>query len=185
MNLPARQLTIEPLTREAFAPFGDVIDKEVSEYFMINNGSTRRYHRMADVDVTEGGGEPIISIFQATPLEYPLPIKMMERHPLGSQAFIPLLGNPYLILVAPKGDTPDPSKLRAFLSNGRQGVNYHKGVWHHPVLALTDSDQFLIVDRAGPGNNCDEVFFSDDINVELALDSLAQQEDQRIVSTAS
>lgn len=169
-----RQLTVEPLTQEAFQPFGDVIDKEASSYFMINNGSTRRYHRMADVDVADEGGMPIISIFQAMPLHYPLSIKMMERHPLGSQAFIPLLGNPYLILVAPKGDKPDPNGLRAFLSNGKQGVNYYKGVWHHPVLALSEQDQFLIVDRAGEGNNCDEVYFTDNVRVELALDSLDQ-----------
>lgn len=165
-------LKIEPLTPEAFKPYGDLIDKESSEFFMINNGSTRRYHRMADVDVADNGGEPIISIFQATPLQYPLQVKMMERHPLGSQAFVPLLGNPYLILVAPKDDSPDPSAIRAFISNGKQGVNYHKGVWHHPVLALTEQDQFLIVDRAGPGNNCDEVYFSDKVQVELTLDDL-------------
>lgn len=169
-----RQLTIEPLTKEAFQPFGDVIDKDASDYFMINNGSTRRYHSLAEVDVADEGGKPIISIFQATPLQYPLTVKMMERHPLGSQAFIPLLGNQYLILVAPKGDKPDPNALRAFLSNGKQGVNYRKGVWHHPVLALSDQDQFLIVDRAGEGNNCDEVYFTDDVQVELALDSLEQ-----------
>lgn len=165
-----KQLTIEPLTQEAFAPFGDVIDKESSEFFMINNGSTRRYHRLADVDVSDAGGDPIISIFQATPLQYPLHIQMMERHPLGSQAFIPLLGNVYLIVVAPKGESPKTSELRAFISNGKQGVNYRKGVWHHPVLALVERDQFLIVDRAGPGNNCDEVYFDVDDRVELSLD---------------
>ncbi|KKD00860.1 ureidoglycolate lyase [Photobacterium sp. WH77] len=175
MSTPVRQLTIEPLTREAFAPFGDVIDKEVSDYFMINNGSTRRYHAMANVDVQEEGGSAIISIFEAQPLSYPLQIAMMERHPLGSQAFIPLLGNPYLILVAPAGDTPDPAQLKAFYSNGRQGVNYGKGVWHHPVLALRKDDQFLVVDRAGPGNNCDEVYFSDDVRIELSLSSLEQE----------
>lgn len=167
-----KTLKVEPLTPEAFKPFGDLIDKDNSEFFMINNGSTRRYHRMADVDVADNGGEPIISIFQATPLQYPLSIKMMERHPLGSQAFVPLLGNPYLILVAPKADTPEPDAIRAFISNGKQGVNYHKGVWHHPVLALKEEDQFLVVDRAGPGNNCDEVYFSDKVQVELTLDDL-------------
>ena len=168
----AISLKVEPLTKEAFKPFGDVIDKEVSDYFMIDNGSTRRYHRMADVDVADNGGEPIISIFQATPLTYPLNIQMMERHPLGSQAFIPLLGHPYLIVVAEKGEDLQPQALRAFLSNGRQGVNYHKGVWHHPVLALQPDDQFLIVDRAGEGNNCDEVYFEQSTEVVLSLDDL-------------
>ncbi|WP_153448411.1 ureidoglycolate lyase [Vibrio algicola] len=165
-------LTVEPLTQDAFAPFGDVIDKAESEYFLINNGSTRRYHQLANVDVADNGGTPIISIFQATPLAYPLQISMMERHPLGSQAFIPLLGNPYLIVVAEKGDGLQPQALRAFMSNGKQGVNYHKGVWHHPVLALQPDDQFLIVDRAGEGHNCDEVYFDQSTQINLSLDKL-------------
>ncbi|AIW15676.1 ureidoglycolate lyase [Vibrio tubiashii] len=171
MSNGIRRLTIEPLTKQAFAEFGDVIEVDNSDYFMINNGSTRRYHKLASTDVQEQGGEAIISIFQAMPLSYPLTIKMLERHPLGSQAFVPLLGQPYLIVVAPKGDQPSLKSCRAFLSNGRQGVNYHKGVWHHPVLALTDQDQFLIVDRGGEGHNCDEVYFENDL-VSLHLDDL-------------
>lgn len=162
MSNGIRHLAIEPLTKQAFAGFGDVIEVAGSDYFMINNGSTRRYHKLAEADVEEQGGRAIISIFQATVLQYPLTIRMLERHPLGSQAFIPLLGQPYLIVVAPKGDSPSLSQCRAFISNGKQGVNYHKGVWHHPVLALSDQDQFLIVDRAGMGNNCDEVYFDRD-----------------------
>ncbi|KJY81900.1 ureidoglycolate hydrolase [Vibrio galatheae] len=182
MSTGTRRLTIEPLTKQAFAEFGDVIEVDNSDYFMINNGSTRRYHKLATTDVQDQGGEAIISIFQATPLSYPLTINMLERHPLGSQAFVPLLGQPYLIVVAPKGDAPSLSSCRAFWSNGRQGVNYHKGVWHHPVLALTDQDQFLIVDRGGEGHNCDEVYFDTDL-VSLDLDSLPecnqQQQKQR------
>ncbi|UTV29694.1 ureidoglycolate lyase [Photobacterium atrarenae] len=171
MSNGLRRLTITPLTQEAFAPFGDVIEVENRDYFMINNGSTRRYHQLAETDVAEQGGRAIISIFQATPLVYPLTVSMLERHPLGSQAFVPLLGQPYLIVVAPKGDDPQLSQCRAFYSNGRQGVNYHKGVWHHPVLALTDQDQFLIVDRAGEGNNCDEVYFNQEL-VSLHLEDI-------------
>ena len=186
MSNGIRRLTIEPLTKQAFAEFGDVIEVDNSDYFMINNGSTRRYHKLASTDVQEQGGEAIISIFQATPLSYPLTIKMLERHPLGSQAFVPLLGQPYLIVVAPKGDQPSLKSCRAFLSNGRQGVNYHKGVWHHPVLALTDQDQFLIVDRGGEGHNCDEVYFENDL-VSLHLDDLPSnnklEEKQRMEQT--
>lgn len=181
MNKGMQTLKIELLTKQGFAEFGDVIEVENSEYFMINNGSTRRYHKLANADVEEQNGHAIISIFQAMPLEYPLTIKMLERHPLGSQAFIPLLSQPYLIVVAPKGDDPQLNQCRAFYSNGRQGVNYHKGVWHHPVLALTEQDQFLIVDRAGEGHNCDEVHFDIDL-VSLSLDdlpSLAQGDSKR------
>jgi ureidoglycolate lyase len=132
--------------------------------------------------VQDQGGEAIISIFQATPLSYPLTIKMLERHPLGSQAFIPLLGQPYLIVVAPKGGNPSLANCRAFLSNGRHGVNYHKGVWHHPVLALTYQDQFLIVDRGGEGHTCDEVYFENDL-VALHLEDMPTEdnkEEQRL-----
>ncbi|OLQ94464.1 ureidoglycolate hydrolase [Vibrio ponticus] len=163
MSNGTRRLAIEPLTKQAFAEFGDVIEVENSDYFMINNGSTRRYHKLAETDVQQENGQAIISIFQATPLNYPLTIRMLERHPLGSQAFVPLLGQPYLIVVAPKGDNPSLESCRAFLSNGQQGVNYHKGVWHHPVLALSQEDQFLVVDRGGDGNNCDEVYFEQDL----------------------
>ncbi|MDD1779738.1 ureidoglycolate lyase [Enterovibrio sp. ZSDZ35] len=163
-------LTPEPLTPDAFAPFGDVIETENRDYFMINGGSTRRYHKLATTQVDEGS-RVIINIFQATPLSYPHGIEMLERHPKGSQAFVPLLGNDYLVVVAPKADAPDPHAIRAFYAKGSQGVNYHCGVWHHPVLALSPNDQFLVVDREGEGKNCDEFFFSKQIRVILAPES--------------
>jgi ureidoglycolate lyase len=156
---PMRTLIIEPLTKEAFAPFGDVIETDGSDHFMINNGSTMRFHSLAEVQTATPDDKAIISIFRAESLPMPLTIRMLERHPLGSQAFIPLLGNPFLIVVAPVGDAPDATLTRAFVSNGRQGINYHRGVWHHPVLTIRQQDDFLVVDRSGPGNNCDEHFF--------------------------
>lgn len=154
-----RTLPIEPLTKAAFAPFGDVIETKGSAHFLINNGSTQRFDRLADVQLGTEQDQAVISIFRARTLPMPLTVRMLERHPLGSQAFIPLLGNAFLIVVAPAGDVPRSEDVRAFISDGRQGINYHKGVWHHPVLALHDQDDFLIVDRKGPGNNCDEFFF--------------------------
>ncbi len=99
----------------------------------------------------------------------PLVIRLLERHPQGSQAFIPLLGNAFLVVVAPLGDAPVPGHVRAFRSNGRQGVNYHRGVWHHPVLTIEKRDEFLVVDRSGSGNNCDEYFFTEDQQLLLDL----------------
>lgn len=163
-----RKLVVEPLTRGAFAPFGDVIETTGRDYFMINNGSTRRYHNLAVADVDDGS-RAIISIFQL-PAQLSIDIEMLERHPKGSQAFIPLSGNPYFIVVAPAGDEPDPKAIRAFYAKGNQGINYHKGVWHHPVLVLEDKDQFLIVDRDGEGSNCDEHFFADGTAIVLTLD---------------
>lgn len=157
-----RTLTIEPLTRDAFAPFGEVIESEGRDFFMINNGSTRRYHRLATVETAQPDDQAIISLFVAEALQMPLRIRMLERHPLGSQAFMPLRGKPFLIVVAAPGETPLAENVRAFRSNGRQGVNYQRGVWHHPVLSLEPRDEFLVVDRSGSGDNCDEYFFSEE-----------------------
>ena len=162
-----RTLLIEPLTKHAFAPFGDVIETDGSAHFMINSGSTRRYHKLATVETSSTDDQAIISIFRARALPMPLTIRMLERHPLGSQAFIPLLGQPFLVVVAPLAQSPDIDSIRAFRSNGRQGVNYHRGVWHHPVLALAAHDDFLVVDRSGAGNNCDEYEFDEEAYLRL------------------
>lgn len=154
MNL--RIARVEPLTREAFAPFGDVIEaSEAVRHFPINQGTTERYHDLAKIDLDDAG-RATVSIFRAQPRSLPLALTVLERHPLGSQAFMPLQGRPYLVAVAPHGDTFDTEDVRVFLARGNQGVNYAAGVWHHPLLALDAVSDFLIVDRAGPGANCDE-----------------------------
>ena len=78
----------------------------------------------------------------------------MERHPLGTQAFIPVNGGRFFVVVAPAGEF-DPSSIRAFVTNGRQGINYRPGTWHHGFLAAEAGDDFIILERFGPGENCD------------------------------
>ncbi len=151
------KLTPQPLTRATFAPFGDVIETAGAEHFTINEGNTERFHDLARVDVESGGGRALINVFRAQPLALPIAIAMMERHPLGSQAFVPLEARPFLVVVAAPETRPDPTDLRAFLAQAGQGVNYAKGVWHHPVLALEVETDFLVVDRGGPGDNVDVV----------------------------
>jgi ureidoglycolate lyase len=148
-------LTIEPLTREAFAAFGDVIELEGAKQIPINLGTTIRYHDLAKVDVTEEGGHTLVNLFRGQPRVLPFELKMLERHPLGSQAFVPLNDRPYLVVVAPAGDL-DVTKIRAFVSRGWQGVNYAKGVWHHPLIALDEVSDFIVVDRGGNGLNLNE-----------------------------
>ncbi|MBW8812741.1 MAG: ureidoglycolate lyase [Caulobacterales bacterium] len=149
-----RSLTPQPLTADAFAPFGEVIEaSERAEVIPINYGWTTRFHDLADVEV--GEGRAIISLFRSTPLT-PLVLKIFERHPLGSQAFMPLQGRPYLVAVAPRGDF-DPAAVRLFQAAPHQGVNYARGVWHHFLLAQEAESDFLVVDREGPGDNLDEV----------------------------
>lgn len=145
------------LTRENFAPFGDVIEvSDKAKNFSINDGFTQRYHDLAQVDVTENNGRTLINIFRSTPLGQPVSIKMMERHPLSSQAFIPMGAQPYLVVVAPKGEL-DITKIEVFLASANQGVNYHKGTWHHYCLALHQVSDFIVVDRGGAGENCDVI----------------------------
>jgi ureidoglycolate lyase len=150
-----RELTPEPLTAEAFAPFGSVIEASDDALRIdINQGHAVRYDALAAADCAEGGGHAVLSLFRAKPLAEPV-LKTFERHPLGSQSFVPLGGKPYLVAVAPAGAF-DPAAVRLFRAEGHQGVHYAKGVWHHFLLVLEDSD-FLVVDRAGPGDNCEEV----------------------------
>ena len=158
-----RALTPTPLAPEAFAPYGDVIWANPATALPINYGATTRFDGLAEVAV--GAGQAIISVFRSTPLA-PLELKIMERHPLGSQAFVPLSGRPYLVVVAPAGDL-DPGAIRAFLATGDQGVNYAPGVWHHFLLALEGVSDFLVVDRAGPGDNCDEVELAEVLTITL------------------
>lgn len=150
-------LSVEPLTRDAFAPFGDVIEaSDAVRHFTINAGNTERYHDLATIEPGPSG-RVIVSIFRGQPRALPFVVEMMERHPLGSQAFVPLSGRPYLVVVAPAGRPPTAADLRVFLAGGEQGVNYAPGVWHHPLLALGAVCDFLVVDRSGSAPNCDEV----------------------------
>jgi len=156
MAVAMLELRAEPLTPEAFAAFGDVIDSRSSEHFMINSGRTRRHHDLAKVEVAGESPRVLISIFVSQPVEVPLELTFLERHPLGSQAFMPLHEEQFLVVVAPPGDTIDPTEVRAFITDGRQGVNYAKGTWHAIQSVLEREGEFLVVDRGGAGHNCDE-----------------------------
>ena len=163
-------LRAAPLMADAFRPFGDVI--EAGERFaLINRGTTRMYADLARVDVDAQDGRARLSLYQVAPYEPPVAIAMLERHPLSTQLFVPLDAAPFLVVVAPPGsDTIEPSAVRAFLTNGRQGVNYHRGTWHHPVIALSHPTQFLVLDRAGAGRNCDEFHFGEGVSIVVDLD---------------
>ena len=163
------RLSIQPLTAEAFAEFGEVISSTGHTSLLINDGMTERFHALARVDTGGDEGHALINLFHALPYALPMTLSSMERHPLGSQAFMPLDAQPFIVVVAPIGERVEPTALRAFITDGRQGVNYRRGVWHHSLIALHAPARFMVVDRGGVGNNCDVMPIGDGAEVTLDL----------------
>lgn len=144
----------EPLTSERFAAYGDVIEGALDSTSAMNEARFQRFDNLCEVDLS--GGDVSISIARCrAPTALPLVVDMVERHPLGSQAFVPLKGCRMVIVVAPPGESVDVEDLRAFVTNGRQGINYHRGTWHMPLIAFDAGQDFLIVDRGGSEANCE------------------------------
>ena len=162
-------LRIESLTAAAFEPFGDVIETDGRAFHHINSRMVERYHDLAAVDVHENGGKPGISLLIARPYELPLRVTYVERHPLSSQAFVPLGTEPFLVIVAPAGDEVAVDGLRAFVTNGRQGVNYRRGVWHHVLLTIGGVMRYVAIDRIGEGPNCDKFSFPEALQPQVDL----------------
>ena len=158
-------LIVEPLTAAAFAPFGDVIEPaSAKKRYPVNDGTAERFHDLAEVDTATDHGRTLVSIFRAEPRQLPFDIRMLERHPLGSQAFVPLNMHPYLIAVA---ESPEQTP-RVFRADRGQGVNYRRGTWHHPLIALDARSDFLVIDRGGGGHNCDEMPLQAHYRIDLA-----------------
>ena len=167
------KIPLTPLSSDVFSPFGDVIEVcGRNKIIPINDGLADRHHDLAKVDVDEQSGHAIISIIDTDETSLPLNVSVMERHPIGSQAFMPIGNTPYIVLVAPAGEF-DYQKLQGFLAQPNQGINYAKGTWHHACISLNASNQFLVVDRGGQGENCD--FVSIPESVEIIIDGSEQQ----------
>ena len=141
-----------PITKENFAKYGDMISTKDIKPLEINNGYAKRYDGIANLNTSSDNGETTISIFSALKRNFPMKIDMMEKHPLGSQAFIPMDDTKFLVFVAPKGNKPDINKIQSFVVPKQTGVNYNAGIWHFPLISMKNMN-FLIVDRKGKGNN--------------------------------
>ena len=152
----------KPLTAEAFAPFGEVVEAHGTPE-TINYGATQKFADLAAID-TGSDGKAVAHLYRSTPPSYPFVLRVMENHPLGSQLFVPLSGRPFLVVVAPRG-TLDPKTIEAFVVASDQGVNIAPGVWHHYSLALGAPSGFLVVDREGPGENLEEIALDGSISV--------------------
>ena len=142
----------KPITKENFAKYGDVITTKDIKPLEINDGYAKRFDGIANLDTSIDGGETTICIFSTLKRSFPMKIDMMEKHPLGSQAFIPMQETTFLVLVAPKGGKPNIDEIESFIVPPHIGVNYNPGIWHFPLISTKDMN-FLVVDRKGSGDN--------------------------------
>jgi len=169
------KLIPEKLTAENFANFGEVVTIQSKESRTINDGYAEKYADIASLDTSEDQGQTSVHIFVAKSRQFPLQISMLEKHPFFSQTFIPRHSSPFLVVVAPPAKTPLIENLRAFITNGEQGINYSRGVWHFPLISMDDNSQFIVIDRKHNEDldtieQCEE-FTLDDVNVTLELSS--------------
>jgi len=148
------KITVNPklITKENFSKFGDVVTTDDIKPLEINEGYAKRFDGIANLNTSKDNGETTICIFSALKRSFPMKIDMMEKHPLGSQAFVPMKETTFLVFVAPEGDKPILSKAEAFIVPPGIGVNYNPGTWHFPLIATEDMN-FLVVDRKGSGDN--------------------------------
>jgi len=164
----ARILKPLPITAERFLPFGDVIAAGRSERSAMNEARFERYNDLAGLDVDpRDGGRLAVSIVQSrAATRLPYRFNTVERHPLGSQAFIPLSGFRFVVVVAAPAESVETADLCAFVTNAGEGINYRRGTWHMPLIALEEGQQFLLIDRVGGGSNCDEHVLGDFIELQ-------------------
>ena len=144
----------KPITKINFSKFGDIITTDDLKPIEINNGYAKRFDGIANLNTSKDNGVLTISIFSALKRSFPMKIDMMEKHPLGSQAFIPMKETTFLVFVAPEGEKPDLNKIESFIVPPGIGVNYKIDIWHFPLISTEDMN-FLVVDRKGSGENLD------------------------------
>ena len=145
---------IKPINvnRSNFANYGDLITVNNIKPLDINSGYAKRFDDLADLNTSKDGGKTIVSIFSSLKRTFPMNINMMEKHPLGSQAFIPMKETTFLCFVAPAGDSPEINKIKSFIIPPKTGINYKPGIWHFPLIS-TENTNFLVIDRKGKGEN--------------------------------
>ena len=148
------KITIKPkkITRKNFKKFGDLISTKNIKAININNGYAKRFDNLCKINTSLKKGNTIMSIFSAKKRKFPMKIDMMEKHPLGSQAFVPMSETSFLVFVAPKGKKPNIKKIESFIVPKQNGINYKPGIWHFPLISLKNMN-FLVIDRKGKGNN--------------------------------
>ena len=159
------RLRPRPLTPTRFAPFGDVIEAVGAHAIEMNDGRCERFADLCRIESDGGAGIAVGIVRSKVATALPYRLAKLERHPLGSQAFIPLKPCRFVVVVGPPREVIEPSDLRAFVTNGRQGVNYRRGTWHMPLVAPEIGQEFLVIDRIANGPNCDECYFAPSVVV--------------------
>ncbi|MBB2960338.1 ureidoglycolate lyase [Methylobacterium sp. R2-1] len=162
-----RTVIAQPLTGDAFAPFGEVIGRDGIKPRPMNGDRASRYHALATAEIVGEGAGVAVSLVDSQPVSLPLALDLVERHPLGSQAFVPLAPERFLVVVCPDVDGR-PGPPLAFITAPGQGVNYRAGTWHGVLAPLRVPQSFVVVDREGPGINLEEVFFDQPWRVEIS-----------------
>ena len=140
------------INRSNFGEYGDLISTDDINSMDINAGYAKRFDNLANLNTSKDGGKTIVSIFSALKRTFPMTVDMMEKHPLGSQAFIPMKETTFLCFVAPPGESPDINKIQSFIIPPKNGINYKPGIWHFPLISTEDAN-FLVIDRKGIGKN--------------------------------
>ena len=140
------------INRSNFATYGDLISTSDVNHININAGYAKRFDNLANLNTSKDGGQTIVSIFSALKRTFPMTVDMMEKHPLGTQAFIPMKETIFLSFVAPLGNSPDINKIQSFIIPPRTGINYKPGIWHFPLISTEDTN-FIVIDRKGKGEN--------------------------------
>ena len=159
------KIIIEPMTADAFAPFGDLLEAKGTPDKIINQGLCGRFHDRARMDFSDGRSG--ISIFHAEKRDLPLKLDLVERHPDGSQAFVPMSHQPFLVVVA-EDQNGTPQNIRAFLTEAGQAINIHRGVWHGVLTPLYDPGLFAVIDRIGEGPNLEEYWLPDEVIIAIS-----------------
>lgn len=154
------KIIIEPMSADAFAPFGDLLEAKGTPDKIINQGLCGRFHDRARMDFSDGRAG--ISIFHSEKRDLPLKLDLVERHPDGSQAFVPMSHQPFLVVVA-EDQNGIPQNIRAFLTEAGQAINIHRGVWHGVLTPLYDPGLFAVIDRIGEGPNLEEYWLPDEV----------------------
>jgi ureidoglycolate lyase len=157
---------VRPITAAAFAPYGDLVSAGVRDGRAANQGTAVRFDHAAALESTRAGARPNLAVFRSTPKALPFRVRLLERHPCSTQAFLPLVCASFLVVVAPGDDAPDAARIEAFLCGPGQGINYRRGVWHHPIVALEEEAEFAMLawEDGGP-DDCVERWL--DVPVEV------------------